>query len=47
LKAFTVEVNVPGAVGVPLITPVAVLRDNPDGRPLAAKLIGVFEAVME
>jgi hypothetical protein len=47
LKAFTVEVKVPGAVGVPLIIPVAVLTDNPVGNPLAAKLVGEFEAVIE
>ncbi len=36
LVAYTVEVEVPIEVGIPLITPVAVLTDNPDGRPVAA-----------
>ncbi len=47
LMALTVAVNVPDAVSVPLITPVAVLTDNPAGNPLAAKPVGEFEAVME
>jgi hypothetical protein len=36
LMALIVAVNVPDAVGIPLITPVAVLTDNPAGNPLAA-----------
>ena len=47
LDALTVEVNVPEAVGVPLIKPVAVFTVSPAGRPLAAKFVGEFEAVIE
>ena len=36
LVAYTVEIKVPIEVGIPLITPVTVLTDNPDGRPVAA-----------
>ena len=47
LVALTVAVNVPEAVGVPLIKPVAVFTVSPAGKPLAVKLVGVFEAVIE
>jgi hypothetical protein len=47
LIALTVDVNVPDAEGVPLITPVDVLTESPAGNPLAAKPVGEFEAVME
>jgi hypothetical protein len=35
LVALSVTLNVPDAVGVPLITPVEVLTLNPDGKPIA------------
>ena len=36
----------PSVVGVPLMTPVEVLRESPAGNPEAAKEVGKFEAVM-
>jgi hypothetical protein len=36
LVAFSVTVEVPAAVGVPEIKPVAVLTDKPAGNPVAA-----------
>jgi hypothetical protein len=44
--AFRVTVEIPVALGVPEITPVAVLTDNPAGNPVAPKLVGVLEAVI-
>ena len=44
--ALTVTVNVPPVVGVPEITPVVVSSFNPGGRPVAAKLVGLFVAVI-
>ncbi len=38
--APTVAVNVPKAVGVPVIAPVVVLIINPAGKPVAVKLVG-------
>src|SRR5690349_14820892 len=42
-ESFTViaAVLVPAVVGVPLITPVAALIDNPAGNPVADQLYGV------
>ena len=39
--------NVPAVVGVPLIMPVAVSTDNPATKPVAAKDVGEFVAVIE
>jgi hypothetical protein len=47
LDAPIVTVNVPAAVGVPLMTPVLAFRESPDGRPEAVKLVGKFVAVIE
>jgi hypothetical protein len=44
--AERLTVNVPDAVGVPLITPDVVLMLNPAGNPLALKLVGVLVAVI-
>ena len=46
LLAESVIVLVPGVVGVPEMTPVAVLRSRPVGSSVALKLVGVFFAVM-
>ena len=46
LLADIVMVLVPAVVGVPEMTPVAVLRSSPVGSPVALKLVGVFFAVM-
>jgi hypothetical protein len=37
---------VPLAVGVPVIAPVVVLTDNPLGKPVALKLVGLLLAVI-
>ena len=37
---------VPAVVGVPEMTPVAVLTDSPEGKFVALKLVGVFVPVM-
>ena len=42
IETFTV----PRAVGVPEISPVAALIDNPAGKPVAEKLVGPFDAVI-
>ncbi len=47
LVELTVAVNVPEAVGVPLIKPVAVFKESPAGRPIAANFVGLLEAVIE
>jgi hypothetical protein len=44
--ADSVTLNVPEAVGVPLITPDEVFTLNPAGKPVAPKLVGLFEAVI-
>ena len=44
--ALSVTGVVPGAVGVPKIKPVAVLTDNPAGKPVAPKLVGLLVAVI-
>jgi hypothetical protein len=41
-----VTLEVPVAVGVPVIRPVVVLTDRPAGRPVALKLVGVLDAVI-
>jgi len=46
LDALIVTDDFPGAVGVPEIKPVAVLIDNPAGKPVAPKLVGMLEAVI-
>ena len=44
--ALIVEVKAPETLGVPEIRPVEVLTDSPDGRPVAPKAVGLFEAVI-
>jgi hypothetical protein len=46
LVALRVTVEVPAALGVPEIRPVDVFTDNPPGRPVAEKLVGLFVAVI-
>ncbi len=46
LVAPIVTVLVPLAVGVPVMAPVEVFTDNPPGRPVALKLVGVLVAVI-
>ena len=46
MLAVMVALKVPATVGVPDITPVAVLTDSPDGNPVAPKLVGELVAVM-
>ena len=46
LLAEIVRVLVPAVVGVPEITPVAVLTSRPAGSPVALKLVGLLLAVM-
>ena len=46
LVALSVTVEVPAAVGVPEIKPVAVFTDNPAGNPVALKLVGLLVAVI-
>ena len=46
LVALRVTVEVPAAVGVPEIKPVAVFIDRPAGKPVAPKLVGVLVAVI-
>jgi hypothetical protein len=40
LLAFTLTCDVPAAVGVPEIRPLALLKESPAGRPVALKLVG-------
>ena len=44
--AFTFTVDVPAAVGVPEISPLDAFTLNPAGKPVAAKLVGEFVAVI-
>ena len=44
--AFTVTLDVPAAVAVPEIKPVAVLSNKPGGRPTALKLVGKLLAII-
>ena len=46
LVALKLTLEVAAVVGVPEISPVAVLIDRPAGSPVALKLVGEFEAVI-
>jgi hypothetical protein len=46
LVALNVTLLVPGELGVPLIAPVVVFTESPDGNPLAPKLVGLLLAVI-
>ena len=46
LVALKLMLEVPVALGVPEMTPVEVLTERPDGKPVALKLVGVFVAVI-
>jgi hypothetical protein len=46
LAALIVTFDVPAAVGVPEMTPLVVLIDNPAGKPVALKLVGLLLAVI-
>ena len=46
LVALNVTAEVPGAVGVPEIKPVAAFTDKPAGSPAAPKLVGELVAVI-
>ena len=46
LVALSETVDVPDAVGVPEIRPVEVFTERPEGKPVAPKLVGEFEAVI-
>jgi len=46
LVALSVMVEVPDADGVPEIRPVDLLTERPDGKPVAPKLVGEFDAVI-
>lgn len=46
LVAVIETLKVPAAVGVPEITPVDVLTLRPAGKPVAAKFVGEFVAVI-
>ena len=46
LVALTVAELVPAAVGVPEMSPVEVFTDNPAGKPVAPKLVGLLLAVI-
>lgn len=46
LVALNVTDEVPVADGVPEINPVLLLTDNPDGNPVAPKLVGELVAVI-
>ncbi len=41
-----VMLEVPAVVGVPEMTPVDVLMESPDGRPVALKAVGLLVAVI-
>ena len=44
--ALIATLKVPATVGVPEIRPVVVLTDNPAGRAVALKLVGLLVAVI-
>jgi hypothetical protein len=44
--ALKVTLKLPETVGVPEMTPLAVLTERPAGKPLAPKLVGLFVAVI-
>ena len=46
LVALNVTLDVPAAVGVPEMTPVAVSTESPAGNPVALKLAGLLLAVI-
>src|ERR1019366_7977166 len=46
LVALSVTLDVPTAVGVPEMTPVAVLTESPPGKFTALKLVGLLLAVI-
>ena len=46
LVALIVTVEVPAAVGVPVIAPVYVFTLSPEGSPVAPKLVGLLLAVI-
>jgi hypothetical protein len=46
LVAPIVTTAEPAAVGDPLISPVPVFRESPEGRPVALKLVGLLPAVI-
>jgi len=46
LLADRTNVLVPGEAGEPLMSPEFVLIESPLGRPVAAKLVGLLEAVI-
>jgi len=46
LVALNVTDDVPDVLGVPEIKPVAVLIDNPAGKPVAPKLVGLLVAAV-
>ena len=46
LVALSATVDVPVAVGVPEINPVAGFTDRPAGKPVALKLVGEFVAMI-
>ena len=46
LVAPRVTLEVPAAVGMPLIAPVEGLTERPAGRPVALKLVGELVAVI-
>ena len=46
LVALNATLDVPAAVGVPEMTPVAVLTESPAGNPVALKLVGLLLAVI-
>ena len=45
LTALRVTLKVPERAVDPLITPVVLLKDRPEGRPVAPKLVGLLRAV--
>ena len=46
LVALIVTLKLPAAVGVPEMRPVVLLTDNPPGKPVALKLVGLLVAVI-
>ncbi len=46
LVALNATLDVPAALGVPEMTPVAVLTESPTGNPVALKLVGLLVAVI-
>ena len=46
LMAFNATELVPDAVGVPVMAPLPVFTDKPEGSPVALKLVGLLVAVI-